>query len=411
MIHYINFENGRLIIISYNITDIPNKLKIPRSKITKTGIINSTVVAEEVFIDTLTVLSIETKVDTLIDYLSALSTDDIVYAVSEETKKAIVKYDLNNKYPFFKKFLPISVDFILSLIEELKSIDIKELTPFELERYIKASHSINPLLDFKNLFTYRDMPVGTYYAYSRKETAKKKDDDDSLDISKTRMVLGKKSSTNIYTVTKLATPDTRIDNLIKQFKENVKIDYYTILLLNKIVSNKGVFYTDNNQLNYVKDRPYRLETPAKDILVSELYPPSIAIYAFDKFREMDTLLTEVLDYPTTGEETVATKSTIDITDLIYNIDKKYTSKHNNDFTIMYNYNVNGKDYKIPIVSNLDIPSRNKLKRLEKYKPKVLLLALNESNVCLWVYSIIILNNGDATITANSPANLVLLEDK
>ena len=64
MIHYINFENGRLIIISYNITDIQNKLKIPRSKITKTGIINSTVVAEEVFIDTLTVLSTEINVDT-----------------------------------------------------------------------------------------------------------------------------------------------------------------------------------------------------------------------------------------------------------------------------------------------------------------------------------------------------------
>ena len=83
MIHYINFENDRLIIINYNATDIPNKLKIPRSKITKTGIINSTVVAEEVFIDTLTVLSLETKADTLIDYISTLYTYDKVYAISE----------------------------------------------------------------------------------------------------------------------------------------------------------------------------------------------------------------------------------------------------------------------------------------------------------------------------------------
>lgn len=411
-VNYIKIDESRLVISTYIYTDEINKLKIPKAKITKTGIINSTMPGEETYMEVFKTQSIPiTNITPLTEFLDTLNGNDIVYAVSDATKVIIVKNALNSKYDFFKKFLPVSVDFIVSLMEELSNIDMPELTPLDLNKFMKSSYAINPLLDFKNLFAYKDMPENTYYSYSRKETAKKKDDDDSLDISKTRLVLGKKNSTNIYTVTKLVKPDTRIDKLYAKFREMTKISYYTILLLNKIISSKGIYYTDANKLNYITDRPFRLETPSKDILVSELFPPSIAMYAFEKFNEMNEYLNEVLNFPITNEHTLATKSSIDITELIFDVENKHAIRHLSEFSIMYDYKLNGNTYKVPVVSSLDLPSRNKLKRLEKQKPRVLLTIINEADISARVYTMVILNTGDGMITANYPANLILLENK
>ena len=99
---------------------------------------------------------------------------------------------------------------------------------------------------------------------------------------------------------------------------------------------------------------------------------------------------------------------VNITNMIF--DEKYDIKHQSDFIINYNYKLNNKEYKIPVMSGLDMPSRNKLKSLFKTKPEVYLIIENINNVYCRYYTIV-KSNDDYMLVGNYPANIVLLEDK
>ena len=231
------------------------------------------------------------------DILKELDSTDIIYAVSINTK-GIIGQLINNgliNSDVFTKYTGVDTDFIDSLIYEVGRLSVDEFTLLDYDSYFKSKITIHPFIDSKQLFFYGDMEEGIYYAYNYKDTAAKKSkDDDRIDIQKTKIVLGKKSSTNVYNVYKIA-KQKEIDDLYKQFRDNCKgIDYYTIMLLNRVLTPKNIHYRYNNTLDFV-DNSKRLETPSNDILVSEILPAGVSYYAFQTFKELTDILNSFIN--------------------------------------------------------------------------------------------------------------------
>ena len=402
-IYYINID-PKLSIIKLEVTEIINKLTIPNSKITKTGIYTKSN-DELMYLDKISYLSVDYKRETLLDILKELDSTDIIYAVSINTK-GIIGQLINNgliNSDVFTKYTGVDTDFIDSLIYEVGRLSVDEFTLLDYDSYFKSKITIHPFIDSKQLFFYGDMEEGIYYAYNYKDTAAKKSkDDDRIDIQKTKIVLGKKSSTNVYNVYKIA-KQKEIDDLYQQFRDNCKgIDYYTIMLLNRVLTPKNIHYRNNNTLDFV-DTPKRLETPSNDILVSEILPAGVSYYAFQTFKELTDMLNNFIN----DTDLVRTNS-IDITNKIY--DDNYEIKEVNDFIVEHKYIVRDNTYTIPIVTGLDLPTRNKLKAMNKSKPTVHLIIVNVNNIYCRYYTIVKVKD-EYVLTGNYPANMVLLDEK
>jgi len=142
-----------------------------------------------------------------------------------------------------------------------------------------------------------------------------------------------------------------------------------------------------------------LETASTDVVISEVYPAGISYYAFEVFNEMNGLLNQVID----KSDKVVNNSLVDITNLIY--DDEYKIRFVNDFTIEHIYL---NDRKVFISSGLDMPCRNALKAVEKFKPRVEILIINADNTHARYQTVVSLSNGEAVMTSNYPANLVIL---
>jgi hypothetical protein len=402
-IYYINID-PKLSIIKVEVTETINKLIIPNSKITKTGIYTKSN-DELMYLDKISYLSIDYSKEILLDILKELDSTDIIYAMSINTKGIIgqlINAGLINQ-DVFSKYTGIDTDFIDSLIYEVGRLNASDFTILDYDGYFKSKITIHPFIDSKQLFFYGDMEDGIYYAYNYKDTAAKKSkDDDRIDIQKTKIVLGKKSSTNVYNVYKIP-KQKEIDDLYKQFRDNCKgIDYYTIMLLNRVLAPKNIHYSRNNTLDFV-DTPKRLEAPSNDILVSEILPAGVSYYAFQTFKELTDMLNSFIN-----NDKLLYNEAIDITNMIY--DDKGDIKEVNDFIVEYKYKARDNIYTIPVVTGLDLPTRNKLKAMSKSKPSVHLLILNVNNVYCRYYTIVKVND-DYVLTGNYPANMVLLEEK
>lgn len=402
-IYYINID-PKLSIIKLETTEVINKLTIPNSKITKTGIYTKST-DELMYLDKISYLSVHYKKEILLDILKELDSTDIIYAVSINTKSIISQLItggvINNDV--FSKYTGVDTEFIDSLIYEVGRLSAFEFTVLDYESYFKSKITIHPFIDSKQLFFHGDMDDGIYYAYNYKDNAAKKSrDDDRIDIQKTKIVLGKKSSTNVYNVYKVD-KQKEIDDLYKRFRDKCKgIDYYTIMLLNRVLTPKNIHYSRNDTLDFV-DTPKRLETPSNDILVSEILPAGVSYYAFQTFKE----LTDMLNGFINGDELI-TKCTVDITDKIYN--ENYDIKEVNDFIVEHKYTARDNTYTIPIVTGLDLPTRNKLKAISKSKPTVHLIIINTNNIYCRYYTIVKAKD-DYVLTGNYPANMVLLNEK
>lgn len=404
-IYYISLNNKRMVVVKIELTESINKTIIPGSKVTKKGIFTKS--TDELFyLDKINYISKEYDKESLINLLSEVVDDDVVYAMSIEAKILIKDLMTSGDIPsdMFTKYTGVDSDFIELFVDELFRVDSFDYRELDYNSYFKSKLTLHPMIDSKQMFFYRDMPEGIYYTYSNKENAKKKDkDDDRIDIQKTKIVLGKKSNTNVYTVYKIK-PMPIVDELYADFrKHNDGIDYYTIMLLDRVCSSKNIHYRNNNNLSYMKT-PRRLESPTTDILISEILPAGVSYYAFEKFYELTKILNDFINNP----NGLYRGMSVDITSMIF--DEKYDMKHQSDFIINYNYKLNNKEYKIPVMSGLDMPSRNKLKSLFKTKPEVHLIIENINNVYCRYYTIV-KSNDDYMLVGNYPANIVLLEDK
>ena len=401
---YIDINNGQLRGFSYTYTDVANKLVIPSSKITKNGIVNK---ADDdiVYLDKMYYTNVKYSKDTLIEYLKD-ETITRLYAISMEAKGKLKELLDDNivDEDITGRFTGIDVDFINGMINEISKMSNGVNIEIDYTSYYKSKITINQLVDTRQLFFFSDMPVGVYYSYNNKEnnTKKKGLDDDRIDIQRTKVVLGKKSSTNVYSVYKI-NPMREIDDLYKQFREsNNGIDYYTIMLMDRVTSSRNIHYTKNNELKY-HTSPRRLESPADEVLISEILPAGISYYAFEIFRELHKTIDKFI-----SNDELTVNSSVDITNLIY--DDKYDIKYITDFQLDYEYTIGDNKYKLPINTGLDLPTRNKLKAIAKSKPRVILLIDNISNVYC-KYSTLIEVSGEYMLTANIPGNIMLLNEK
>lgn len=409
MIIYMGIRYDKTVLVKIATTNIENKITIPKSIITNIGIFDSgTVENERAYINSIQIESYKDspKLDRFTDtILPTLSEEDSVYVIDLETKKLVSYLGLNKKFKCFKKHTGVGTSFIDSFFEEalVASKSIYGVIDFDIERYNKAKMVLHPLLNTRQLFFYKDMPEGYYYSYQNKETTKKDiNNPDSIDISKTKVVLGKKASTNIYQVFHIE-KQKEIDELYAKWKSNNEYDLYAILLLNRFTNPNNIYYKEQNRL-IKKKNPSRLETPKKDVLISEIRPAGLSYYAFVNFNNMKNMLDEF----NTNPESIFSKCSVDITDKIY--DEKHNILQAGDFDITHMYELNDKRYKIVVTTGLDLPTRNLLKNIGKYKPTVHLLLINENNICLRYYTVVRYNT-DSVLTANYPANLILLEDK
>ncbi len=393
--------NPKIVVVKVSLTDSINKMTIPGSKITKKGIYTKSN-DELMYLDKIEYISTVYNKEQLLDILKEDNTV-ICYAMNVECKM-LIKSLIDSREveeSLFKKYTGVDCDFIESFTSELLEVNSHDYTVLDYDLYFKSKTALHPLIGSRNMFFYKDMPKGIYYTYSNKENLKKaKGSTDSIDIQKTRMVLGKKSSTNIYTVYKIKEQEI-LDKLYSEFRElNNKIDYYTIMLLDRVTSSKNNYYRD--KLNY-KLSPKRLESPSGDVLISEIMPAGISYYAFQTFYELTDKLNDFINNP----EGLSRKSSIDITDLIYRDGEVIETS---DFIIDYPFMLNDKKYLIPIVSGLDLPTRNKLKSIQKQNPRIHLLIENIDNVYCRYYTILEVNS-EYMLVGNYPSNIVLLEDK
>ena len=403
MITYIGIVNKELVYLKLDITDVANKIKIPKSTVTVNGIVNGNIKENVRYIESISYRHIKdsAKLPELVNFLDTLKEDDVVYCMDNVLKAQVGKNELHIKYTQFKKFTGIDTDFINSFFKEVSKLDTElEFKEIDIEKYLSSKIELHPLIDTKQLFFYGDMPSGYYYSYNNKETREKSEDPNCLDLSKTKIVLGKKTSENVYNVYSIP-PQVELDKLYSKWRANNDYDRYAIMLMNRVVSNANIFYNNTNQVKF-KTEPNRLVSPNTDVLISEILPAGISYYAFKTFN----MLKEILDdFNSDEENNLVKKSTVDITDLIY--DEKYEIKHISNFDIVYDYILNDSVYKIVLVSGLDLPTRNRLKAIAKYKPRIHLVILNENNICSRHYTILKYNDS-AVLSANYPSNLTLL---
>lgn len=409
MIMYIEVRHKKTTLVKINVTDEINKITLPKSIITKKGIFDTgTVEDEKTYISSIEIESYKdtAKLDRLKDViLPTLSDDDYVYVIDMETKKTISFLELNKQFRCFRKHTGVGCSFIDSFMEEaiILSKNLFGVMKFDIEKYQKSKITLHPLLNTRQLFFYKDMPEKYYYSYQNKENIKKDANNlDSIDISKTKVVLGKKTSGNIYQVFNIE-KQVEIDNLYKDWRDGIPYDLYAIMLLNRFTNPNNIYYRNENKLRR-KISPNRLESPKKDVLISEVKPAALAYYGFLNFNNMKTMLDEFNNNP----DSIYSKSSVDITDRVY--DDKYNVLEVSDFDITYLYELNDRKYKVVVTTGLDLPTRNVLKSISKYKPTIHLILVNENNVCLRYYTVVRYST-DSVLTANYPANLILLEDK
>ena len=410
MIIYMGIRNGKTVLVRVNTTMSINKITIPKSIITEKGIFDTgTVEDERSYIDSIQIESYKdtARLDRLVEaILPTLSNEDSLYVVDDDVKKLIIYLDLHKKYKCFKKFTGVGVSFITTFFEEavVFSKGLYGVMDFDIEKYQKSKLTLHPLINTRQMFFYKDMPKGYYYSYQNKENTKKEagTEKDSIDLSKTKIVLGKKTSSNTYQIYNI--PEQKeIDDLYAEWRRENDYDLYAILLLHRLTNPNNVYYKEINKLTR-KLNPARLETPKKDVLISEVRPAGLSYYAFLNFNNMKHMLDEF----NTNPESIYSKCSVDITSLIY--DETYNIKEVNDFSVTYLYTLNDRKYKIVVDTGLDLPSRNLLKAINKFKPTVHLILVNENNICLRYYTVVKYSS-DSLLTANYPANLVLLEDK
>lgn len=403
--YYFTKDKDKLVFINLELTEEENKIKIPKSIISTNGIFDSTVKEfTPSYIKSLSyrIVKDSTGRESLTELNKLLESidNDIVYCLSPEYKKYIEDRGIVRNHPGKLIFDKIdNITFINTLRDELLNIDYTDdYINIDLDEYLKSKLVLDDLIDTNQIFFNKTAPTDRYYSYRNKETISKRDSI-GLDVPKSRIVLGKNSSTNIYSIIKVK-PLEEISELYNKWESNLEYDLYGIMMLDNLCKTKNIFYRDNL---IFRDTPRRIDSPTNDTLISEIKPAGLAFYGFKTFDYLDTILD---DYLSEGDNVVK-QSTVDITNMIY---EDSDIKHDNGFHIDYKYSTNGKEYMIKLISGLDMPDRNRLKRLIKKNVKIKLIIINEDNIMCRHYVIVDCEDGQLLI-CNYPANMTLLNDK
>lgn len=264
----------------------------------------------------------------------------------------------------------------LSVIGTNHSIDEKQILDVKYspaKKYWNIDIEDNPLLSFNRCYfnsQRRFNIIGQYFI---------------ADPGPNDLLLGKRTSETGLAVVKLKTPDPTIEEIKeRQFSISGDLSNITMINLDRVYTPNIYKYLQNygrycliknrrfNSLDFVDNKP----------LTVEINPVGLSLKAIEAFNVLEDLLD---NYEKNNNPNI---SVYNITDDFYEIEttKKKTSlvlkkEHGvgtkNLFTKI---TIDGKDIKVPIILGIDLPDRNKLKRLEKYNPIIKLIIWSQSPI-------------------------------
>jgi len=187
--------------------------------------------------------------------------------------------------------------------------------------------------------------------------------------------IGKKDNEISYVVYNVPETDLKfikdIEREINKLTDMTVIPYVIELrnVLGKEVLRNLMFYGRDYLVleNKIKKKVYTLDDK---LLATEVYPPSLSIKAQENFDYLTNLTKEFLEDKMDKRWKVK-----DITDNYYEINEKGKTVLKKDIKDKSGIKLKFDDYSLSVITGLDTPKRNTLKRLETLNPKVYLLRL------------------------------------
>jgi len=230
--------------------------------------------------------------------------------------------------------------------------------------YWKLESDRPPLLDNKLLFRYsNEVNDKDLYYYGLNY-----DEDDQI---------GKRSADVIYQVYHTPEPVDKINEISTLFNsltEKLVIPYTINLdnLYHKQISKNLNYYKEYYLLTEHKTKR-KVVTVDGIELASEVYPPSLSMLALEISDYLKNILKDYI------EDTLRPHiTTLDITNEFYNLGDKTTLKKEVKNKDVIKVKV-GKGH-AKIVTGLDTPKRNSMKKIEKLNPKVELILIDRKQV-------------------------------
>jgi ribonuclease HI len=255
----------------------------------------------------------------------------------------------------------------LSVIGTNHSRDEKEILDIQFnptKKYWEPPVNDNPLLSFNRCYfnTFKRFNIlGQYFI---------------ADPGPNEMLIGKRIAETGLAVIKLKEPDPIIED-IKSRQYEVAADTGNIAMINlakmytpsvyKYLSKYGKYCLNKNKrfnsLDFIDNKPITIE----------ITPVGLSLRAIEAFNTLEDILDNYDNNPHI--------EAIDITDHLYELEVKKKSTNlilKKDIDTSYKnlnvtYTLDNKAIKIPLMLNVDLPNRNKLKKLESYNPKVKLI--------------------------------------
>ena len=257
----------------------------------------------------------------------------------------------------------------LSVIGTNHSIDEKQILNIKFspaKKYWDIDIEDNPLLSFNRCYfnsQSRFNIVGQYFI---------------ADPGPNDLLLGKRTSETGLAVVKLREPDSLIETIKdNQFAVSNDVSSIIMVSLDKIYTPSVYKYLTNygkycllknkrfNSLDFIDGKP----------LTTEINPVGLSLKAIEAFNTLESILDNYQAGSTEGVHHV------DISDTFYETEEKKNKISvvlKKDIVmgmknIHVDIDIQDKKIKVPLMLSIDIPNRNKLKKLEKYNPKIKLI--------------------------------------
>lgn len=257
----------------------------------------------------------------------------------------------------------------LSVIGTNHSIAEKEILDVKFspaKKYWDTEVVDNPLLSFNRCYFNSQSQhniIGQYFI---------------ADPGPNDLLLGKRISETGLAVVKLKEPDPLIEKIKeKQFAVAGEMSNITMISLDKVYTPSVYKYLNNygeycllknkrfNSLDFIDGKP----------LTAEINPVGLSLKAIEAFNTLEDMLDRYQAKDFIGIE-------------LFDITKEFYEQEEKKDKIVVNFKkdipvgmktmdvtiqVNGKDLRIPLILSIDLPNRNKLKKLEKHEPNIKLM--------------------------------------
>ena len=270
----------------------------------------------------------------------------------------------------------------------------------ENDKHWSKADKPHPMTRFKQLFFINTDSPSTEYLYS------------IMDY-KTGVEVGKRTHEAMFGLALMKKAIEKVELIKELFNSHISpINLLSTIDLNVLFNRDTSYYFDllNKDCFYFQNKNKSLVNLFGDIVAKDIYPPGLAVQAFEKMNGLYSIINVYKDWKA-GKEIDKSFKIHDITSSFYEISKK--GKCNcivaNGVNII---DMEVKEYneklKIPLSLGIDTLSRNSFKQLETSSPKVYLILYKSSKVIEYC-TIIETSEGDIGIYCNPYSCKVFLQ--